>query len=205
MESTHNELAKQELRCSMSRMRDSIVLEKRKAAGKAASGHLIHWLKQRNSTSVMIYIALRSELELTEVMQWSWDNGIKVIAPRSIVADHSLELYEINSLGQLKTGTYGIMEPDPAVSRMLSLSESPDVVVAPGIAFASNGGRLGYGGGYYDRFAQKLWQSGKAAGTIWVGAAYEQQLVDRLPTDKHDQFMDWLVTENGMKSVIMKK
>lgn len=205
MESIHNEPAKQELRRSMSRMRDSLELEKRKAAGMAASGHLIQWINQRNSTSVMIYIAFRSELELTEAMQWSWDNGIKVIAPRSIAADHSLELYEINSLEQLQAGAYGIMEPDPAVSRKIDLSEPPDVVVAPGIAFASNGGRLGYGGGYYDRFAQKLRQSGKAIETIWVGAAYEQQLVDHLPTDKHDQFMDWLVTENGMRSVLKKK
>ena len=204
MESIHNELAKQELRRSMSRMRNSLDLVERKAAGKSASLHFIQWLEQRACTSVMVYIAFRSEIELTEVMQWSWDNGVAVIAPRSIAEDHSLELFEINSWEQLQAGAYGIMEPNPVKSRRLTFAEVPEVIVAPGIAFDRNGGRLGYGGGYYDRFAQKLHQCGRAAESIWVGAAYEQQLLDKLPIDHHDRMMDWLLTENGLREVLMK-
>lgn len=67
---------------------------------------------------------------------------------------------------------------------------SIDVVIIPGSVFDRQGGRLGYGGGYYDRFLAQA-----APQALRVALAYELQLVDAIKLQPHDQLMDWLVTE----------
>ncbi|MNI15577.1 5-formyltetrahydrofolate cyclo-ligase family protein [compost metagenome] len=76
----------------------------------------------------------------------------------------------------------------------------PDVVFVPGLAFDRQGGRLGYGKGYYDRL-QASWKqdSGFALKPpVWIGLAFSQQLVPEVPMDGHDAYMDMLITEEGI-------
>ena len=65
-----------------------------------------------------------------------------------------------------------------------------DTVLIPGSVFDPSGGRLGYGGGFYDRFLTEA-----APRAIRLGVAFELQLVDQVPMEPHDQYMDILVTE----------
>jgi 5-formyltetrahydrofolate cyclo-ligase len=67
---------------------------------------------------------------------------------------------------------------------------SIDTVLIPGSVFDVTGGRLGYGGGFYDRFL-----SNSAPQATRIGLAFSRQLVDRVPMEPHDQYMDFLVTE----------
>ncbi|MOA35167.1 5-formyltetrahydrofolate cyclo-ligase family protein [compost metagenome] len=72
----------------------------------------------------------------------------------------------------------------------------PEVVFVPGLAFDRQGGRLGYGGGYYDRFAARLsMQDGTAQQMLWLGAAFEKQLIAHVPLERHDLKMNGIVTE----------
>jgi 5-formyltetrahydrofolate cyclo-ligase len=68
---------------------------------------------------------------------------------------------------------------------------SPQVLVIPGIGFSHNGARLGRGKGYYDRYLEKF------SGTK-IGVCFEEQLIEKLPCDEHDQLMDFIVSENGV-------
>ncbi len=87
---------------------------------------------------------------------------------------------------ELKKGTFGIMEPD---------SESwiePDIVIVPMLAFDRRGGRLGYGGGYYDATLKALREK---KDIIAVGVAYAQQAcLFSLPLEPHDERLDWIIT-----------
>ena len=76
------------------------------------------------------------------------------------------------------------VEPGDADPRTLH------AVVFPGLAFTSDGARLGQGGGHYDRFALRL-----DAGCLRIGVCFAEQLVDRLPTEPHDQRVDVVVTD----------
>lgn len=71
----------------------------------------------------------------------------------------------------------------------------PDLLLVPLLAFDERGGRLGYGGGYYDRTLAALRGSGKKI--LAVGVAYAVQQWPGLPMDEHDQRLDWVITEQG--------
>ena len=83
-------------------------------------------------------------------------------------------------LDELVPGAYGILEPDPNKAKRCDASFIPDVVIVPGLAFDLQGGRLGYGGGYYDRFNERLHQLAAYEDKqvpLWIGAGYESQLL----------------------------
>ncbi len=85
-------------------------------------------------------------------------------------------------------GAFGIMEPAstcPAVA-----PEEIHTVLVPAVAYDTRGFRLGYGGGYYDRFLPTLLPSAEL-----VGLTYEELLVEQLPVDRHDHPVRWVVTE----------
>ena len=91
-------------------------------------------------------------------------------------------------------GVWGILEPDPARCREATIDEA-DFVLMPGVAFDRSGGRLGYGGGFYDRLL-----AGADTGLSKVAAAFSIQVVDAVPTDSHDVRITTLVTETGTNS-----
>ncbi|MCF2940090.1 5-formyltetrahydrofolate cyclo-ligase [Paenibacillus alkaliterrae] len=156
-------------------------------------------LEKRSASAFMAYVSFRSELNLAELIEWGWQTGRDVIVPRCDAADHSMTLHYLRSWEELMPGAYGIMEPNPAVTLPIYNGFAPDVVFVPGLAFDRKGGRLGYGGGYYDRFAAEQLQLGEAATrTLWLGAAYEAQLVERVPREAHDVQMHGLITEQDI-------
>ena len=94
----------------------------------------------------------------------------------------------------LETGSHGTRHP-PATAPMVF----PDLVLLPLLGFDRWGGRLGYGGGYYDRTLAQLRGTGHMQA---VGIAYAAQEVDALPQDRHDQRLDWIVTEEGAREAL---
>jgi len=84
-----------------------------------------------------------------------------------------------------------MMEPDPLRCRAADIP--PDVILVPGVAFSPGKVRLGYGGGFYDRFLA-------ASDALKIGVAFSCQVLPELPAEAHDVRMDAIITENGMIS-----
>ncbi|MBB3112083.1 5-formyltetrahydrofolate cyclo-ligase [Paenibacillus phyllosphaerae] len=163
------------------------------------------WLERQQAESFMIYADFRSELRTWPLIEWGIRHNKTVIVPRCLPQDRSMELYAINGRSDLAAGAYGIMEPNPASARRISLQEQlPDAVFVPGLAFDRDGGRLGYGGGYYDRFRDRMEEAAARLGRSlppWIGLAYEAQWVDGIPMEAHDARVDGVITENGIALV----
>lgn len=87
----------------------------------------------------------------------------------------------------LIAGPYGTYHPEEAAPALV-----PDVILCPLLAFDMAGGRLGYGGGYYDRSFAAL------PGTRRIGVAYSAQMVNAVPTEPHDGVLDAVITETGV-------
>jgi 5-formyltetrahydrofolate cyclo-ligase len=140
----------------------------------------------------MVYLAFRGEVETSRIIEDCLGRGVVVAAPLTLRADRRLVPLRLEGrAGELRKGAYGILEPDPARCSPVA-PESLDLVVVPGVAFDERGGRLGYGGGYYDRFLRR-----HAAGAIWAALAFEIQIVlEPLPLDAHDVRMDLIFTES---------
>ena len=89
----------------------------------------------------------------------------------------------------LKINKYGI--PEPEAKNIVY----PDVILIPLVAFDKNLNRLGYGGGYYDRLIKKLSKKKKI---IKIGLAFQAQKINQVPTNIHDQKLDYIVTNKNV-------
>jgi 5-formyltetrahydrofolate cyclo-ligase len=105
----------------------------------------------------------------------------------------------VHSFGELMPSQFGILEPKPSIREDACRqvpAEAIDCVLVPGLAFDSDGNRLGRGKGYYDRFLLQL-----PAETITIGLAFESQIVDSVPTDTWDKPVKIIITENRVITV----
>lgn len=142
--------------------------------------------------TIFCYVNFRSEVLTVELIRHCLDSNIQVAVPYTMTSRSRLHAVGIENLEiDLSPGSYGILEPKQELLEKNRVeSEQIDMIIVPGSVFDRQGGRMGYGGGYYDRFL-----SNDAPGAIRIGLAYELQLVDKVPMESHDQFMDFVVTE----------
>jgi len=143
---------------------------------------------------VAAYAPFRSEASPMALAESSWARGDRVFAPRMRTDGDGLELREVRSASDWRPGKWGVPEPDPLETSLIEESLKLDAVLVPGMAFDRSGGRLGYGGGFYDR----LYEERKAdKSTLWIGFAYAVQIVaeGRLPVEEHDLRLDGLATD----------
>ncbi len=140
---------------------------------------------------VAAYIPIHSEIDVWPLMHALADGGHALALPSIKRQAHPLEFraYEIGD--KLRRGAFGTREPlrDKAIV-------TPDIVLLPLLAYARDGHRLGYGGGFYDRTLQQLRKDGEI---FACGVAFSGQEVPTLLTDKFDQKLDGVLTETGFK------
>ena len=148
----------------------------------------------QNAHTILAYMAMEKEVDLDDLFQKAWQDGKHIAVPRCIPASRELDFFEITSYDDVETGFYGIREPNKTCRKMnlVALHDNGDsvLVVMPGVAFDQHCSRIGYGGGYYDRFLQRYPKFHTLA------PAFDFQLLDgKLPTNETDQKPDWIVTE----------
>jgi 5-formyltetrahydrofolate cyclo-ligase len=101
------------------------------------------------------------------------------------VLGRELRFHAVTRLAELQPGAFGIPEPSASAPEV-----EPQVLVVPGLAFDRSGHRLGYGGGFYDRYLCR-------SRALTIGIALAAHVCDPLPAEPHDQAVSWLVTEAG--------
>ena len=132
-----------------------------------------------------LYSAIHNEVLTETVFVQALETGKTLVYPR--VKDDALEFVEVQNLSELAAGAFGVSEPQG--TQLVSV-EDLDLVVVPGVAFDRSGHRLGYGRGFYDRALSACRKD-----SVKVGFAYDSQLLDELPSAKHDQRLSVLMTE----------
>ncbi|MDZ4164373.1 MAG: 5-formyltetrahydrofolate cyclo-ligase, partial [Smithellaceae bacterium] len=121
--------------------------------------------------------------------------GKILILPKINPLTMELEIYRITDLDRdLEAGLWGIREPQAGSCETFHAG-AVDFILVPGVAFDLQGGRIGYGKGFYDRFIRNCKKPGAAVFT--AGVAFEIQLQGQIPTEPHDTPVDAIVTENG--------
>jgi 5-formyltetrahydrofolate cyclo-ligase len=140
---------------------------------------------------VMWYVDVRAEARTRHALPQALESGKNVVIPYCV--DGELELFHLQSMDELETGMYKILEPREDLrsvdAKRIDVSEL-DLILVPGVAFDARGGRTGHGKGYYD----KLLENAKAE-TPLIALAFECQMFDEIPMQDHDIFMDKVVTE----------
>lgn len=199
MDSQHTPLSKAELRSIYTERRDALDAERRREWSEEASKHMAELVKRLEARSIMAYAAFRSELDVAWLLRWCWQRGIETIVPRCSLNGRRMTMHAIRGFEQLRSGAYGIMEPDPSLAPQLPDAFVPELVLVPGLTFDRKGGRMGYGGGYYDRFWERMSLSNKDnKQPLWLGVSFEAQLQEEVPCEIHDLRLDGVATERGI-------
>lgn len=126
----------------------------------------------RNSKIIMSYVSIHGEVETEYINRRVLSQGKKLLLPKTYEKG-VMKAFEVKDLNELVKNSFGLHEPIETDEFL------PDLVIVPGVAFDRSGNRLGFGGGFYDRYLQ-----GKNIKTIAL--CYEFQLVELLPKEEHD-------------------
>ncbi len=150
----------------------------------------------RDAGRILLTSSFGSEVDTGPLIAHTLAAGKMLLLPRVNKTARMLELYQVEDPSlQLARGTYGIAEPRSERCRRASYDEV-DWVLVPGVVYADDGFRIGYGGGYYDRLLPLL-----RPGTPRVSAAFSFQRRAQVPHGVHDQKIDLIVTDAGPYAV----
>ena len=140
--------------------------------------------------TIMFYIDFRKEVITGDLISYSLANGKRALVPITDTKNIRLIPSELKDYpDDLTPGTWGIMEPKPDCVRPVDPAEI-DLVIVPGVSFDVEGNRLGYGGGFYDRFLGQT-----RPDTVYVALAFELQMQDDVYPEAHDCPVHFVVTE----------
>ena len=142
----------------------------------------------KHCNTIMLYMPLGNEADTHTIIDSAFSMGKKVVFPVTDAESGEITPYYAMADTEFFKGAFSVSEPS-GTNR--ALAEDIDVIVVPGISFAKNGARVGFGKGCYDRLL-------KQSNAVKVGFCYEFQICEDIPVDKHDISMDYLVTENGL-------
>jgi len=140
------------------------------------------------SYTLMVYLSFGSEVLTDDLIRWGWREGKRIVVPFCRPEGREMTACRIDGFDELEKGHYGIRAPMVGRLRPVPSGEI-DVVLVPAVAFDRQGYRVGYGGGYYDRFLPGCPQAAK------IGAAFACQIIEEIPVGPYDVAMDCIVTE----------
>ena len=181
---------KKAVRMRMLAMRRALSHEARQSKSKKICNSILERAEIKKRISLRenfaVYLATDDEVDLTALILSLYESGCKVSAPRWNPEMGTYELAELENGVKHVVGRMGIWEPPPSACSIHPKDVS--VWIVPGLAFSRNGARLGYGGGWYDRFLASA-----SDHSISVGVAYEFQIMNNLPQNMHDLPVDYVV------------
>ncbi len=142
----------------------------------------------KNFETFLIYISFNNEVQTYDLIQFMLDNNKKVAVP--FCNDNTMNFYFINSIDELISGKYGI--PSVDINKSVKVVDFDNALcIVPAVSFDNNGNRLGYGGGYYDRFLSEY----KIPS---IGFCYQRCICDKLPTEQTDIKINYVLTEKQL-------
>ncbi|MEW5784102.1 MAG: 5-formyltetrahydrofolate cyclo-ligase [Bacillota bacterium] len=181
---------KQSVRRAVFKERDALTPEQIKAKSAAIAARLYALPAYRACQKVLFFLSFRSEVNTRPMVEESLRRGKQVLVPKAVPETRRLIPSRLLDWEKdIRPGAYGIPEPHRDALRTVDPGEL-DLVIVPGAAFDQKGNRLGYGGGYYDRFFSLL----KPAVPL-VALAFELQIAPALPVEHWDRPVDCIITE----------
>lgn len=148
---------------------------------------LVRWLKTQSFTKIALFRSYRQEPDLRP-LETLWDIT-QLFYPKTIDTKGQMEFFAHPGSKGFTLGRWGLEEPEATESPLLPDSET--IIVVPGVAYDPEGYRLGYGGGYYDRYFHRHPCSR-------IGICFHEFLLPRLPQDAHDQRVSYVLTDKGI-------
>ncbi len=188
---------KQALRHHYQILREGLSPEQRAEAEQKIYARLFSLPAWQSTPLVCGYVATRGELDLSPVWAKASDSGksygLPVTVTNAIEGRMIFRRLEAYTPENLISARFGISEPPPCFPALSPKDFENAVILVPGLAFDNNGFRIGYGGGYYDRFLAELTRASIHFTT--VGLAFSMCRPSVLPRDSHDVAVHYIIDE----------
>lgn len=179
---------KQKLRKIYKQIRSNIPLQERRKKSETICEHLLNSPEYAAYQHILVYAAIQSEAELHKFCEQAWKDKKSLYFPR--VQNKDMEFYQIREWGQLKEGSFHVPEPDIAEYDLTVFDGKTSAwMLVPGVAFDAHGWRMGYGGGFYDRYLDRFLDLHR------TGIAFGEQIAEQIPVEVFDHRMDDVITE----------
>ena len=179
---------KQRLRTIIRREECALGVKYKAASSAAICAHIIAMPEYQNAETIFCFVGRSHEIDTHTLLARTLADGKRLCVPLC-VDKGIMELREITDLSQLIRGSCGILEP-PSDAPIISVDDV-DLSIIPCLTCDHGGRRLGFGGGYYDRFLSVY----RAAAVL---VCRERLIREELPVEPHDMPVPWVVTENGL-------
>lgn len=139
----------------------------------------------RKAETVFAYMDCKNEVETAKVIEQCWKDGKTIAVPK--VFGEIMKYYAITSYDDLEDGYFGILEPKHA--ELPEIIAGDGLMILPGVAFDEERHRIGYGGGFYDRYLEAHPRMQK------IAFAFEFQMFEEVPFEEFDRKPEKIITE----------
>ena len=197
---------KKDVRKSILTLRDSISADDKMQYDAEIRKIVTGMAEYREAEAILAYVSYKSEVDTTSLIEQALADGKTVFAPK--VAGREMEFWKITSLEDLQEGYQGIREPIQSISFLEWIKAGKVMMWMPGAVFDRERHRIGYGGGFYDRYLNRLAENKENAAQagdfaiqvsfITAALAYSCQVLEQIPYEEHDRKPDLIVTEKGI-------
>ena len=182
---------RERLRSEVLHKRDSIPTNVRAELSQQIIDRAINWIEMNRANAVLIYLSMRSEVETGGLLDYLLFQDKIALAPVMDRKQQTLTPYRIiDAKKDLVLHPYGLYEPNRETCLSFPLDQI-DLILVPCAAFDPKGYRIGYGAGFYDRFLPQCPQA------VWIGLAYEAQIVADTFPQPWDVPLHQVLTENS--------
>lgn len=167
---------------------ESTSIEERKKIEQSISETLLSSAVWQQAKVIGITISQGIEWDTKSIIRKAWQQGKTICVPKSYPQEHKMVFYKINSFTQVVKQYGNLLEPIPQCTERMKKSQI-DLLIVPGLLFDQWGFRIGFGGGYYDRFLSDFPNE-------TLSLLSRSQLVDKIPTEVYDIPVNCLIMEN---------
>lgn len=143
----------------------------------------------RDAQTILFYVSYGNEVYTHDMIKESISLGKTVVVPKSVTKNNALILSRLTDWDNLEVGAYNILELKQESIEQVDV-ESVDLIIVPGVVFDESGNRIGHGKGYYDRLLND------SQNIPNIGLAFELQMIDNIESEKHDEKIDVIITED---------
>lgn len=180
---------KKQLRNSVLQQLNNMPYQQYRERSYAIAQNLLQQSAIIQATTIGITLSNKPEVDTSFIIEQLWKMNKKVAVPKCNASDRTMQFYEIDTFAQTERAYQNILEPIPALCEQVE-KQQMDVIIVPGVVFDKRGYRIGFGGGYYDRYLQHY------TGTK-IALAFEEQVINEVPRESHDLPVHIIVGEHN--------
>lgn len=183
---------KARLRDEAKAIRAAIPLADRTKKSTAIFSNLIGLPAFKEANGVFTFVSFRDEVQTKAIIEYLWEQDKRVYIPYIQEKGNEMRASELKSYTELTAGYFGVLEQREDAVR-ITATDNIDLVITPGLLFDVAGYRVGYGGGYFDRFFSTF-----NTPVTKIGICFSEQIRPSVPRDSFDIPVDWIVTDKDV-------